>query len=247
MSNAIRDSELSFHPDVNWTLVFPRITYVCISIYLSKLRRRLCCAVKSSGVHLGAALPHARTRTAIHSLLGNGHTHSSCCAVLCVCVYTSNASIYSFLLHTHTHTRAQQQQESWVPQHKRKRKCLTHSGNDSRSRSDVLSLLPRHTYTHTVGWSDGGVFGCISSSYTHPPTQPLGVLYSLGECKSQSYTQQTQSLCCRREKAAAFFLFYFIFGLALLYIEDKIDTRANLEGLSLSMDESGCGNLWWME
>jgi hypothetical protein len=221
-------------------------TYVYLSIYLNSGGG--CAVLLNPPGFISALLCRTHERALLYTLSSVTDTHTRRAVLCCVCVYTSNASIYSFLLHTHTHTRAQQQQESWAPQHKRKRKCLTHSGNDSRSRSDVLSLLPRHTYTHTVGWSDGGVFGCISSSYTHPPTQPLGVLYSLGECKSQSYTQQTQSLCCRRErKAAAFFLFYFIFGLALLYIENKIDTRANLEGLSLSMDESGCGNLWWME
>lgn len=61
------------------------------------------------------------------------------------------------------------------------------------------------------------------------------------------HTTNTISVLSEREEGGSFLLISFYFWAFwvgfFLYIEDKIDTRANLEGLSLSMDESGCGNL----
>lgn len=203
-------------------------TYVYLSIYLNSGGG--CAVLLNPPGFISALLCRTHERALLYTLSSVTDTHTRCAVLCCaVCVSKHLTRLYTPFFSIHTHTRAQQQQESWAPQQHPAQKEEKMS-NAQRQRltlplwcSKPFAYTQTHTHTYTVGWSDGGVFGCISSSYTHPPTQPLGVLYSLlGECKSQSYTQQTQSLCCRRErKAAAFFLFHFIFGLfglAFFYI-----------------------------
>jgi hypothetical protein len=82
------------------------------------------------------------------------------------------------------------------------------------------------------------------------PTHPHSpwASYIVWENARANHTHNKHNLCAvgergRRQLSSYFILLFFFCWLALLYIEDKIDTRANLKGLSLSMDESGCGNL----
>lgn len=170
---------------------------------------------------ISALLCRTHERALLYTLSSVTDTHTRRAVLCCVCVYTSNASIYSFLLHTHTHTRAQQQQESWAPQHKRKRKCLTHSGNDSRSRSDVLSLLPRHTHTHTQ-W-DGAMGGFSVASLPLTPTHPHSpwASYIVWENARANHTHNKHNLCAVGERGRRQLSSYFILFLGWLFYISK--------------------------